>query len=108
LITNNNTKRIKLKKALFILLALSLFLTLGACSKKQEYSQSELVEIYARVELESVEKSVSMVEKYGLSNEKKRDSYYNTLREMATDKEKWEKFLGQVEEFRDNHLAKEK
>lgn len=97
-----------MKKTFFIILTLSLFLILGACSKKEEYSQSELVEIYARVELESVDKSVAMVEKYGLSNENKRDAYYNALREMATDKEKWEKFLIQVEEFRDNHLVKEK
>ena len=85
-----------------VLLTALVFLLLSACSKSENYSENDLVEIYARIELEPVEKSIAMIEKYELDNEKKRDAYYNALREMATHREKWENFLTRVDQFRQN------
>ena len=53
-----------------VLLTALVFLLLSACSKSENYSENDLVEIYARIELEPVEKSIAMIEKYELDNEK--------------------------------------
>jgi len=85
-----------------IILSALVILTLSfiSCNKSSQFSEDKLVEIYASVELDPIEKSIETLRKYGLDDETQRDKYYNALRDLSTDRDKWEKFLTRVDQYK--------
>ncbi|HOJ49344.1 MAG TPA: hypothetical protein PKW55_00855 [Spirochaetota bacterium] len=76
--------------------------------KKESYSEKQLVEIYARTELLPPQEAASYIKKFGLDNKENREEYYNMLRELSSDREKWIEFLEKVDEYKKNVIDVEK
>ena len=87
-------------KKILILMLLIISISFYSCKKSSQFTEEKLVEIYASVELDPIEKSIETVKKFGLDDETKRDNYYNALRDLSTDRDKWEKFLTRVDQYK--------
>jgi len=90
---------------LWILITLSI-LSFSYC-KKDDYSD-KLVEIYARVELLPPSEAANYIKQYGLDDKENREKYYNMLRDLSSDREKWQEFLEKVDDYKKNVIEVER
>ena len=89
-----------LKQLRLFILILFFSLLFTGCKKAKKFSEENLLEIYTAVELEPVVTASKVAKKYGLNDEKKRDRYYEALRNLSTNQEKWQNFLRKVDEYK--------
>lgn len=90
-----------------VITGLFLLTFLFACGgTNQQYSESKMLEIYSVLELEPPAKAQKVIQKYKLDNSHNREAYYEQLRELSTNQDKWEDFLKKVDDYKKQKARK--
>lgn len=82
------------------------FVSCGSSADSEPVSKGDLFEIYVAVQVYGGKKAINVVKKFGLDKRENLLKYYEKLRTLSTNEEKWKDFLKRVDIERQKHSAR--